>query len=76
MKFELRDRVWVMDTNQPVQKYIFARIESVDLGTPKQMEFFYQVVDDLTGAGWGNNEGYRYDEGFLFATRQELLDSL
>jgi len=74
-KFKVYDTVWMMSNNAPIEQKIFAVVESMD-HWKKGTEFRYHVVNSQLGAGWGNNEGVIRNEDVLFASKQELLESL
>jgi len=74
-KFKVYDTVWMLSNNTPIEQKVFAVVESMDYwktGT----EFRYHVVNSQIGAGWGNNEGVIRGEDELYASKQELLESL
>lgn len=70
--FKVYDTVWIMEHNRPIEQVVFAVVESMDYrktGT----DALYHLVDRQVGAGWGNNEGKRYNRNIVFATKDELL---
>ena len=73
--FKVYDTVWVMENNKPTKKMVFAVIESMDY-FKTGVEMLYRLVDSRVGAGWGNNDGIRYEGSEIFSTQEALLDSL
>lgn len=76
-KFEPGDSVWIMENNTPQQKLIFAVVESLNtMPWDGNNIIHYHLVDERMGTGWGNNEGDRRSEQYLYASKEELVDSL
>ena len=76
-KYNPGEHVWVMSGNNPNEKLIFAVVESLStFPWGADNEFSYHLVDHRMGAGWGNNEGGKYNEYRIFSSREELIDSL
>lgn len=76
-KFEPGADVWIMADNRPAERLIFAVVESLStLPWGKPNEFHYHLVQSRMSTGWGNNEGIRYSEDRLFATKEELIEAL
>lgn len=69
------DSAWIMHNNRPVEKKVFAVIESMDYDKTGT-EISYLIVDSVIGTGFGNNEGTRYTADRVFATKEALLESL
>lgn len=75
--FNVYDKVWVIRNNQLKQMLVFAVIESMGYYKRKdETEKHYKLVDDYCGAGWGNNEGVRFNGDDMFNTKEELINSL
>jgi hypothetical protein len=75
--FKVCDKVWVFRNNKAKEMFVFAVIESMGFYKKKdETEKHYRLVDDSCGAGWGNNEGVRFESGSMFKSKQELIDSL
>ena len=64
-----------MENNRPVQKIIFAVVESADYHKQRK-DKHYQLVDSLMSAGWGNNEGLRYAEKDFAKDKETLINAL
>lgn len=74
-KFKVYDTVWVMHNNVPAKKIVFAIIQSMNYNK-RGTELFLRLVDSQVGAGWGNDEGIARDISSVYATKDELIDSL
>lgn len=76
-KYNPGDTVWVMSDNTPSEKLIFAVVESLStFPWGDDNEFYYHLVDERYGTGWGNNEGGKYNEDRIFSSKEELIDCL
>lgn len=73
--FNVYNKVWIMESNEPKEKVVFAVVESMDY-SKRGTEKHYQLVNHQCGAGWGNNEGVRRNEDDMFKTKEALLRSL
>ncbi len=73
--FKVYDKVWTMWNNSPCEQVVFAVIESMDYGK-QGTETYYRLVSSQVGTGWGNHEGTQHAANRVFATREELLESL
>lgn len=69
------DKVWIMENNTPVEKLVFAIVESMDF-SKRGSEFHCHLVNEKCGAGWGNNEGIQRSLRDVYTTKKELLSSL
>lgn len=72
---EVYDKVWVMENNKPVQKIVFAVVESMGY-YGDETEFKYHLVHNRIGAGWGNNKGRIYLPEKIFRGKGELVEGL
>ncbi len=76
-KFEPGDTAWVMADNRPAERFVFAVVESLStFPWGADNEFHYHLAAQRIGTGWGNNEGIKYSEDRLFATKEELIETL
>ena len=76
-KFNPGDTVWVMSDNNLKEKLVFAVIESLStLPWGSKNVFYYHLINERYGAGWGNNEGGKYSEDRIFSSKEELIDNL
>ena len=69
------DKVWTMENDRPVEKLVFAVVQSMDF-FKRGVEFRYHLVDRRLGAGWGNNQGIERSPEKIFSTKAEVLASL
>jgi hypothetical protein len=74
-RFKVYDEVWVMHNEAPARLIVFAVIESMDYWKTAT-EIHYNLVSSRVGAGWGNNEGEKYSQDAVFASKEELIKSL
>ena len=74
-RFKVYDKVWVMLNNSPTELIVFAVVESMGYWKV-DTEMFYHLVGSRIGAGWGNNEGARYEPEKVFGSKEELLESI
>ena len=73
--FDVYDKVWIMRDNVPTEMIIFAVVVSMSYNKRGQ-DVHYQLVHQICGTGWGNNEGIRCSEDNFYNSKQDLLDSL
>ena len=75
--FKVYDKVWVMRNNQITEMLVFAVIECMGCNKGiKEIETHYHLVSSYCGAGWGNNEGVRFNGDSIFNTKEDLVNSL
>ncbi len=71
--FKVYDKVWMMQTNRPVEMLVFAVIERMNF--PKTgTDINYQLVSSRVGASWESSKYVSPDD--IFATKEELLETL
>jgi len=73
--FDVYENVWIMQDNKPTEMVIFAVVVSMSHNKRGQ-DVHYQLVRQICGTGWGNNEGIRRDEASMFTSKEDLLASL
>ena len=74
-KFNVYDEVWIMESEKPTKKIVFAVIESMDLyktGT----DIYYRLASSQASAGWENSEGIYMNEECVSKTPKGLILSL
>lgn len=70
MKFKIYDKVWVILSNKVEQYVVFERKEKANCIV--KTDIYYRI-----GTTFDKNENWtEHNETCLFATKQELLDSL
>lgn len=74
-KYNVYDKVWIMYANKPTKMFVFAVIESMT-DDKQHTEFYYHLVGELVGTGWGNHEGVRYAEENIFPSKEALIKNL
>jgi hypothetical protein len=75
--FKVYDKVWVFRNNKAKEMFVFAVVESMGFTKKRdETEKHYRLVDECCGAGWGNNEGIKFDAQSMFNNKQELIESL
>ena len=74
-QYNVYDTVWAMKNNQATKLQVFAVIVSMDHPNTG-VEVHYHLVSNQCRAEWENNEGIRMHPAQIFATKEELLQSL
>jgi hypothetical protein len=71
-EFEVYDKVWTILDNKVKQIVIYSVIKTAS--TPAGVHVSYRAVNDLFGANMSNS--YVVDPDYIFASKEELLESL
>lgn len=76
-KFNVYDKVWVMEYNKPKEKRIATIIETSNY-LKNGVDYRYHLVNSFIGYIFDFNNDYKkcYDEDNIFSSKEELMKEL
>ena len=74
-KYDIYDNVWVMFNNMTVERLVYSKTHTMNLGK-NGVDTTYKLVESTVGVDHGGNMSIQYNSRFIFKTKEELIASL